>query len=80
MNEMELLQRVLELEHKVDFLLQELGLGEKFQLYQPSYPDMGDVQVLVRKGQLIQAIKLYREKTGVGLSEAKLAVEQMKGY
>lgn len=80
MNEVELIQRIMQLERKVDFLLQEYGLEEKFQSYEPSFPDMADVQELVRRGQLIQAIKLYREKTGVGLAEAKTAVERMKGY
>jgi len=34
-----------------------------------------DVLVLLRAGQKIAAIKLYRDKTGVGLAEAKNAVE-----
>jgi len=34
-----------------------------------------DVLVLLGAGQKIAAIKLYREKTGVGLAEAKNAVE-----
>ena len=32
---------------------------------------------LIRRDQKIQAIKLYRERTGVGLKEAKDAVEAM---
>ncbi len=38
----------------------------------------GDIQVHIRTGNLIDAIKLYREKTGVGLREAKSAVEAMR--
>lgn len=34
-----------------------------------------DIDALLRSDQLIQAIKLYREQTGVGLKEAKDAVE-----
>jgi ribosomal protein L7/L12 len=34
-----------------------------------------DVVSLVREGKKIAAIKLYREKTGVGLAEAQAAVE-----
>jgi large subunit ribosomal protein L7/L12 len=34
-----------------------------------------DVVSLVREGKKIAAIKLYRDKTGVGLAEAKAAVE-----
>lgn len=80
MNEVELIQRVMELERKVDFLMQELSLTEKYQYSQPADLVMEDIQILVRRGNLIQAIKLYRERTGVGLAEAKAAVERMKGY
>ena len=38
---------------------------------------MAEVRALKQSDQLIQAIKLYREKTGVGLKEAKDAVEGM---
>jgi ribosomal protein L7/L12 len=34
---------------------------------------------LLQAGKEIQAIKLYRELTGVGLAEAKDAVDGMKG-
>ena len=34
-----------------------------------------DVLVLLRAGQKIAAIKLYRDKTGAGLAESKKAVE-----
>jgi ribosomal protein L7/L12 len=36
-----------------------------------------DIVSLVREGKRIAAIKLYREKTGVGLPEAKAAVETL---
>ncbi|NYE35256.1 ribosomal protein L7/L12 [Nocardioides cavernae] len=38
---------------------------------------MGEVRELRRSGKTIQAIKVYRERTGVGLKEAKDAVEAM---
>jgi ribosomal protein L7/L12 len=45
-------------------------------------PVMGDpgeaVRSLILAGQKIQAIKLYREQTGVGLREAKDAVDAME--
>ena len=47
---------------------------------QPSPPTeswMAEVQSLRRSGKLIHAIKLYREHTGVGLKEAKDAVESL---
>ena len=72
-------QRLIMLERKVDFLISELGLEARFQEFQAvsEAPDMFDVIALVRKGNKIGAIKLYREKTGVGLREAKEAVERM---
>ena len=40
-------------------------------------PWMAEVAALKGEGKLINAIKLYREKTGLGLKEAKDAVEAM---
>jgi ribosomal protein L7/L12 len=34
---------------------------------------------LMRQGRTIEAIKIYRDQTGVGLAEAKAAVEQLAG-
>ena len=42
-------------------------------------PWMVEVQELKRSGKVIHAIKLYREHTGVGLKQAKDAVEAMTG-
>jgi large subunit ribosomal protein L7/L12 len=39
--------------------------------------DVRDFVSLLRQGKTIAAIKLYREKTGVGLAEAKAAVETL---
>lgn len=39
---------------------------------------MIEVERLVRANQLIQAIKLYRENTGMGLKESKDAVDALK--
>jgi ribosomal protein L7/L12 len=36
------------------------------------------ISQLLQAGQKIEAIKLYRERTGAGLAEAKQAVEQMQ--
>lgn len=47
--------------------------------YKPLLDDsMADVRDLINKGMMINAIKLYREKTGSGLKEAKDAVEAMR--
>jgi ribosomal protein L7/L12 len=37
-----------------------------------------EIKNLIRAGNKIGAIKLYRAKTGFGLKEAKLAVDQME--
>ncbi|MHB8898059.1 MAG: hypothetical protein ACYC6Y_04875 [Thermoguttaceae bacterium] len=41
----------------------------------PADPADADIADLVRRGQKIEAIKRYRERHGVGLAEAKYAVE-----
>jgi ribosomal protein L7/L12 len=41
-------------------------------------PDLAEVTRLARGGQLIQAIKLHRELTGLGLKESKDAVERLR--
>ena len=38
-------------------------------------PVEADIQFLLKAGRKIEAIKLYRERTGAGLKEAKEAVE-----
>ncbi|MGY0387164.1 ribosomal protein L7/L12 [Nocardioides sp. WG-D5] len=40
-------------------------------------PRQDEVVALVRAGKKIEAIKVYREATGVGLVEAKNAVERL---
>ena len=37
-----------------------------------------EMAFLVSKGQYIQAIKLYRERTGMGLSDAKMVIDRIK--
>jgi ribosomal protein L7/L12 len=82
MDEAEMRQRLLMLERKVDFLFNELDLEAKFQEFQAAAlsPRMDDVIALLRKGNKIGAIKLYQEKMGVGLREAKDAVERMEKH
>ena len=82
MDEAEMRQRLLMLERKVDFLFNELDLEAKFQEFQAAAlpPRMDDVIALLRKGNKIGAIKLYQEKMGVGLREAKDAVELMEKH
>jgi len=58
------------LERKVDLILKHLGID----------PNQGvdeKIMELMKAGQKIEAIKLYREQTGVGLKEAKDYVESL---
>ena len=56
------------LERKVDLILSHLGLD-------PNHGVNEKVLELVKAGQKIPAIKLYREQTGAGLKDAKDYVE-----
>jgi ribosomal protein L7/L12 len=62
----------------IDILYRRLGVGQLDAAGMPSsdgaYPDVVDA---IRAGNLIQAIKNYREHTKVGLKEAKDAVEAL---
>jgi ribosomal protein L7/L12 len=66
--------RLARLERKVDLILRHLGLDSN----QDVNPQIIE---LMQSGRKIQAIKLYRQQTGVGLKEAKDYVEslQIKG-
>ena len=65
--------RLSQLDAKVDLLLKHAGL--EFDPYENVSPAV--IQALQR-GEKIQAIKHYREATGVGLAEAKEAVEEIQ--
>ncbi|HEV7235410.1 MAG TPA: hypothetical protein VGN15_04455 [Ktedonobacteraceae bacterium] len=76
--EMESRQRIMDLERKVEFLLKELKLEEKEKAYIPDIsPLLLEALALVRKGRKIDAIKQYREKTGVSLAEAKAIIDKI---
>ncbi|GAA2146117.1 ribosomal protein bL12 [Glycomyces algeriensis] len=63
------------IERKLDLVMQHLGLHD----YAPPAPDpLTEVRALIGQGKKIQAIKVYRELTGVGLKEAKDAVEMLE--
>ncbi len=66
--------RIAKLERTVAFLLDKLEL-EYEDITESEFPD---VLALKLKGDLIGAIKLYREKTGVSLPDAKKYVESME--
>jgi len=62
--------RLPSMERKLDLILTNLGIDPNQGLDQ-------QITELVRSGQKIEAIKLYREQTGVGLKEAKDYVERL---
>jgi large subunit ribosomal protein L7/L12 len=69
--------RLKRIESKLDLILGKLGI-------QPPDPGAASglsagVRQLADDGQKIQAIKLHREETGLGLKEAKDAVEAYMG-
>jgi ribosomal protein L7/L12 len=66
--------RVALLERQVEFLLTQLKMDYRDSTPIEQYPDVAE---LMRNGRMIEAIKLYRSKTGVGLAEAKDFVESM---
>jgi hypothetical protein len=78
--------RMIRLERKVDFLFQRLGINPDEALViddgfgvGPGLP--ASFQDALARGKTIEAIKIYREFTGVSLKEAKDAVEAMgRGY
>lgn len=68
--------RVRELEDKLEFLYRSLNI----QYMDPNKAPMNSPQLqeALRRGNKIEAIKIYRELTGVGLAEAKQAIESME--
>jgi len=79
-------RRIAELERKVADLYRRLGQAEPTALtdgsgFSEPAPAVASedprVIELIQKGNLIQAIKLYRELTGLGLAEAKDAVDEL---
>ena len=63
--------RIAAVERKLDLIMKHLGVADQLP---PQDPEV--VQHLMQ-GQKIQAIKVYRERTGVGLREAKDEVERI---
>jgi ribosomal protein L7/L12 len=65
--------RLSSVDAKLDLLLQHAGLK-----YDPYKSVPSTVAEAVRDGKKIEAIKRYREATGVGLKEAKDFVEALQ--
>jgi ribosomal protein L7/L12 len=61
----------------IDALYRQLGIGQLDANGIPTGEAHPDVVDAIRGGNVIQAIKLYREHTGVGLKEAKDYVDAL---
>lgn len=69
--------RVRELEEKLQFLYHRFNI-DYANADASSDPALSpQIQEALRRGDKLAAIKIYRELTGVGLAEAKQAVERL---
>jgi ribosomal protein L7/L12 len=71
---MELRAHVLELEGKIDFLFKHFDL-QYVKVMSEADQKVAD---MLKKGNMIEAIKVYRELYNVDLGSAKRLVEEMK--
>ena len=70
--------RVNELEDRLKFLYRRLNIEYADPNSDPSLAPQS--QDALRRGNKIEAIKIYRELTGVGLAEAKQAIERTEQF
>jgi len=66
--------RVRDLEDRLDFLYRRMGVE---YVDNPGTAD-SRIIALIKQGNKIEAIKMYRELTNLGLAEAKAAVEKLE--
>ena len=68
--------RIIKLEGQVNFLYKKLNIE-----FVPETQITDDPKIVefLKKGQMLEAIKVHRQNTGAGLAEAKTAVEEMQG-
>ncbi len=68
--------RVRELEDKLQFLYRRLNIDYADASSDPAFSPQ--IQEALRRGNKIEAIKIYRELTGVGLAEAKQVIDKIE--
>jgi ribosomal protein L7/L12 len=87
----EVLKRLSLVERRLQYLYTRLDIAQVGDAapggeeggwgFPPEAPEAGevteDVRALIRDGRTIEAIKLHREQTGLGLAEAKAEIEQL---
>lgn len=71
---MSLRARIAELEDRVNALYQQLGVSSSVNA---SGQIDSRIMEALQKNNKIEAIKIYRELTGLGLAEAKAAIDQI---
>jgi ribosomal protein L7/L12 len=70
--------RVRELEDKLEFLYRRLNMDYADPNSDPVLAPQ--IQEALRRRNKIEAIKIYRELTGVGLAEAKQAIDRAERF
>jgi len=70
--------RMNELEDRLKFLYRSLNIEFMDPNSDPALAPQ--VQEALRRGSKIEAIKLYRQLTGVGLAEAKQAIDRAEQF
>jgi ribosomal protein L7/L12 len=71
-----LARRVRLLEKKIDMIMEHLGLD--FEDDEPAGNIDPRVIEQIKRGNKIEAIKLYREQSGFGLKEAKDVIDELE--
>jgi len=70
--------RIEELEDRLKFIYRRLNIDYMDNNSDPVLSPQ--IQDALRKGNKIEAIKIYREMTGVGLAEAKQAIDRAEQF
>ena len=70
--------RIAELEDRLKFLYRHLNI--EFLENNSDPVSSPQIQAALREGNKIAAIKIYREMTGVGLAEAKQAIDRAEQF
>ena len=68
-------QQISRMQAQIDQLYRHLNLTFSENAFETDDPQIIEA---LKRNNIIEAIKIYREKTGLGLAEAKSAVEGIK--
>ena len=74
--ELGIVERLSQLEAKVDFLLRHFNLEANVNATPP--PDLDHLEDLLRRGEKLEAVRRYRDRTGLSLTEAAKAIEAIE--